>query len=1162
MATKIWVKKDPNATWSEVKKVWVKTQPDTIWQRVRKIWAKTSSTVWKLVFSGGDLPVSDQNDPISIRYNSYSGPKVTTDYAYIGGPDANGNDTTSLTSNWYLYGDDGGYTNYTSITDRRFKYAYPTTGDVLGTLEDDDILNTKSNMQVAEECYIWYTLRVWNGTDLFDSVEFEAGPLYMIKQDVESNTYTGITGTQAVNNTIYKSFNFKNYWYNSPDEYRSYIAWYRSVDGVTLPGVTSQDPIGSPQKIDYFYSIATTNSSTQISGSSSYNVTASDTGYYIVARVFAVNSNTDYFDNPYDLQFATDGAIGTAPPTNTSNPYFQLISGSANTVGSTYRLYPGSWDNPASGTTLQYRYYLDKNNQSGTNILTYPSTTTFTTDTYYDYTFDVAITNSIALWVVATNGSTSDPAYALTSIGPIEAAFTEGTISVNGGSPYSYPDTSTKKVTNGATLSISTSGWPAGTVFTYQWYKSRNINGLPPTLPGTASSITVSTVGEGYYCAVSWSNPNYPTNGSGTYFTDTYTVVPAAPSFTLTNNSNGTFTISSVSTSGGSYYEGSYIYGGNSNSITRTITSTNSTFNTGAASVSVTLYGVAFIGGDIQAYYSGYESTTSSVSVTNQSVYQATGAMRRATMPLLFTDSSQTIWVSTNGFVATTVDPGTTYSYPSSGLVVGPFVADLKQTSLSYKADSSNFYVRWQGHALGDATQSVDYLMKFYWNSYTVDIYFITNNLTSVVPSTTAIQYGGSAYQAWSGTTGISGMSIPSGMTSETSQNNVDDARTPLSATKPSPPSIITQPTVSPSSGTAGTTQFTSGTGSWSGSPTSYTYQWRYNDQGSTWIAISGATSSTYTPPSNYVSLYGSGLRCYVTAYNENGASTPAYNSNTTTVSAPLSKLSTPTGVNASDNRTDGVNITWNAVSGAAYYGVWYGGAPGYDSLADFGGNRNTSLITGTSYLDTSISSGSSRDYYVQAYRSGDPTGTKSEWGGPNNGTRLAPVVNYTVTWNANGGSVSPSSTTVSSGSQIQAPTPSRSGYTFNGWYNSSSGGSYIVGAGGNYTVTANVTLYAQWTIVATCTCSYSDYGSYYYSPQCCSTGSSNTGLPTVYNSGNSVCSACYPSTSTSSCCPNITKLYTKCSANDVTNSSSPVYFYCYSTGQCINSSQGAGGTC
>jgi hypothetical protein len=135
-------------------------------------------------------------------------------------------------------------------------------------------------------------------------------------------------------------------------------------------------------------------------------------------------------------------------------------------------------------------------------------------------------------------------------------------------------------------------------------------------------------------------------------------------------------------------------------------------------------------------------------------------------------------------------------------------------------------------------------------------------------------------------------------------------------------------------------------------------------------------------------------LRVYNGPPDSNGFPTGTYAESTITYTPPisLSKLSTPTGVNATDDRSDGVNVTWNSVSGAAYYGVWYGGAPGYDSLADFGGNRNTSLITGTSYLDTAISAGSSRDYYVQAYRSGDPSGTKSDWGGPNNGTRTGGI--------------------------------------------------------------------------------------------------------------------------------------------------------------------------
>jgi len=67
----------------------------------------------------------------------------------------------------------------------------------------------------------------------------------------------------------------------------------------------------------------------------------------------------------------------------------------------------------------------------------------------------------------------------------------------------------------------------------------------------------------------------------------------------------------------------------------------------------------------------------------------------------------------------------------------------------------------------------------------------------------------------------------------------------------------------------------------------------------------------------------------------------------------------------------------------------------------------------------------------------------------------VAPAVTYTVTYNAQGGSVTPSSETVSTAT---LPTPTKSGYTFDGWY--TSGGSKITGT---YNPTADITLYAQW---------------------------------------------------------------------------------------------------
>jgi len=242
-------------------------------------------------------------------------------------------------------------------------------------------------------------------------------------------------------------------------------------------------------------------------------------------------------------------------------------------------------------------------------------------------------------------------------------------------------------------------------------------------------------------------------------------------------------------------------------------------------------------------------------------------------------------------------------------------------------------------------------------------------------------------------------------------------------------------------------TSFGSYPGSWSTQSLS---------SGSGTISLSGLSAST----TYYIKIRN---RNYDEEYS-------AENETTFATSTALTKLSTPTGVNATDTRTDGVNVTWNAVSGAAYYGVWYGGAPGYDSLADFGGNRNTSLITGTSYLDTSLANGVTRDYYVQAYRSGDPTGTKSDWGGPDSGTRAnVPVTQYTISWNANGGSVSPTSNTVNDGTTVSAPTPTRSGYTFLYWRDSPNVFSYVyqINPGGSWTVTSNITFYAYWQAVS-----------------------------------------------------------------------------------------------
>ena len=84
--------------------------------------------------------------------------------------------------------------------------------------------------------------------------------------------------------------------------------------------------------------------------------------------------------------------------------------------------------------------------------------------------------------------------------------------------------------------------------------------------------------------------------------------------------------------------------------------------------------------------------------------------------------------------------------------------------------------------------------------------------------------------------------------------------------------------------------------------------------------------------------------------------------------------------------------------------------------------------------------------------------------------THITPVFvlkSYTVTWNPNGGSVSPTSTTKTHGSTLGTlPTPTRAAnvqytYTFKGWFTAATGGTQV---SASTTVTKNVTYYAQWT--------------------------------------------------------------------------------------------------
>jgi hypothetical protein len=74
-----------------------------------------------------------------------------------------------------------------------------------------------------------------------------------------------------------------------------------------------------------------------------------------------------------------------------------------------------------------------------------------------------------------------------------------------------------------------------------------------------------------------------------------------------------------------------------------------------------------------------------------------------------------------------------------------------------------------------------------------------------------------------------------------------------------------------------------------------------------------------------------------------------------------------------------------------------------------------------------------------------------------------APATLYTITFDANGGTVNPTSAqTGADGKLTTLPTPAHSGsYSFDGWFTASSGGTQVTTA---TVFAANATIYAQWT--------------------------------------------------------------------------------------------------
>jgi|SanBayMetagenome_1026888.scaffolds.fasta_scaffold00008_40 hypothetical protein len=987
-----------SSTWStNAKKVWVKASDG--WKSATRLFAKTVAG-WVQMWPG-DAPASSLTDPIDIRLTGYNGPRASSP-EYI---------------NTVLYGNDGTITGATPITvnSRRMKISEDNTGNTTRyQLETTDVYNLTSNSEtnigfkrfMADGWWLFYELvasNVWSpfppGTTLYSPA------IKIIKQaPTFSANSPSLSQDYSTSNPFFSlSFSFSDTWWKSADLSRSYIRWWRN---------TSKTPGGTEIKTTYIQDISglsTTRSGGQYEEYDGQGTTVSGNDYhseiggipagqYIIAQVVLINSYTDHYggfvsafvstgDKPSitSLTVTDDNGNGVvdnqSPPRIMSDGWLNFTATVSDALSSTYYLLEPRMYNWVNGNTYEF---------NTANII---GSTSWPTD--------------LGPSSVSLNGTTATVTWRI---------YIEPTTIYNIGTPtYSGGQARWQFEFRVSARASSTSTNASASYFTgiaslgadTVYMQGLDVPAMVNVHPSSAMTLNVSTTTPTFGSSVTFSGTTvgYPTS--------TYSSFPRRYLIDYGDGTNSGWQFFSTGTSNPSF-----------SGITKT--------------------------------YSNSGTYIATLKWEPQGDPSRSTRSRVITMGANLAPPTSTSIVSVNRLT----DTETRVIVSSSG-GSGPYYQMYWQSGST--APSTTNY---------DAASTTSTVTEDFSFANGITYYFYirssSENLGNTITGGTAT---GGTYSNYGPTTGAASYTFaqPTGSVS-----------------------------VSPSSGTAGTTQFTANPSVSSAPTANISYQWQFFESATIgWVAISGATSSTYTPPSNYVSLYGASLRCQITANNGVGTTlttasstvtvaaaatklttptnvsasdtrtdgiqvswtnvsnaatygvwwggAPSYDSSpdfggpnnnggVSITSSPfldtaapvgsrtyyvqafpstgsttflksdwsagdsgtrleaLAKLATPTGVNASDTRTDGVNVTWNAVSGAAYYGVWYGGAPGYDSSPDFGGPNNPTLITGTSYLDTAIGAGVTRDYYVQAFRSGNPTGTKSDWGGPNSGTRLALV--------------------------------------------------------------------------------------------------------------------------------------------------------------------------
>jgi hypothetical protein len=222
------------------------------------------------------------------------------------------------------------------------------------------------------------------------------------------------------------------------------------------------------------------------------------------------------------------------------------------------------------------------------------------------------------------------------------------------------------------------------------------------------------------------------------------------------------------------------------------------------------------------------------------------------------------------------------------------------------------------------------------------------------------------------------------------------------------------------------------------------TINWSSTNQAS--FSATGTFAASGTTQTSISKTGLSGSTTYtgtVTVTSSTGHTASANYSLTTSVTPIIPTITM--GANSGITQTSGT-INWTSTNQASF---------------SSNGSISGSGTTATSITNNSLSAGTTY--------TGTVTVTSSTGNTASAGYSLTTsVAQYTVTWNAGGGTGG-GSTTQNAGVAHTAPSPgTRSGFTFSGYFNTPSG-DYLYGpiaSGGSFTPPSSLTMHARWTVV------------------------------------------------------------------------------------------------